>query len=73
MSTLDPINFGLLDFAESLRTHFFSSHGPATSLTSATFEGAEKWRVSLRELVLSGGCAQETPQFHEQIGAEGQS
>ena len=52
---------------------FFFPHGPATSLTSATFEGRQKWRFSLRELALSGGCAQETPRFLEQIGAEGHS
>jgi len=56
----------------SLRTPFFS-HGPATSLTSATFDGRQKWRLSLRKLVLSGGCARETPQFQENIGTKGHS
>ena len=46
---------------------------PETGAFANELDGRQKWRCSLRELVLSGGCAQETPRFHEQIGAEGHS
>jgi len=58
--------------SEILRTPFFSGRA-RHFLHRPLSRGAKKWRFSLRELVLSGGCAQETPQFQEQIGAEGHS